>query len=274
MGKKTIIAIKESAPYSFARKVYYSLRNWRETKEDLRIYNNLRRFKNTAKTKACFIVGNGPSLRLEDLERIGHLGIPSFASNRIYLAFPKISWRPSYYFISDERLITDYNKEKDIFFGIPSFFPRKYRELVESGEFYNELIYDYRVEGRFSDNAAVGIYAGGSVTTEMIQFAYYMGYKEIYLIGVDFNYTINNPNEDRSYTYQGENNYFIQGYLKKGEVAAIPDVELNLRAFRAAKVVIEKQGRIIKNATRGGKLEVFDRADLDELLTKWEEDRK
>ena len=273
MANRVMIAIKNSAPVSFVRRTYYSLRNWEQTKENIKIYKSLHKFKNCAKSRQCIVVGNGPSLKIEDLEKIGQLGIPAFACNRIYLAFSNTAWRPTYYFISDERLISDYNKQRDLFQGIHCFFPKKYSSIVEAGEFYNELMYAYREEGRFSCNAAKGIYAGGSVTTEMIQFAYYMGYKEIYLIGVDFNYIVNKPQDDHSYVYQGENNYFIQGYLKKGEIAGTPDIELNLRAFRAAKEAIEKQGRIIQNATRGGKLEVFDRADLYELFIKWEEEK-
>ncbi len=274
MTNKTIIAIKESAPYSFVRDVYYSLRNREQTKEDLRIYRSLHKYKNSARRKQCVVVGNGPSLRTEDLEKLGQLGVPCFACNRIYLAFPDMTWRPSYYFISDERLIADYDQSMELFRGIPCFFPRKYKDRVKSGELYNELMFDFDTEGRFSRNAAKGIYGGGSVTTEMVQFAYYMGYREIYLIGVDFNYVYNKPRDDQSYSYQGENNYFIKGYLKKGEVAAIPDVEANLRAFRAARETIEKHGRVIRNATRGGKLEVFERADLDELFAEWEEENK
>ena len=65
------------------------------------------------------------------------------------------------------------------------------------------------------------------------------------------------------------NNYFIKDYLKPGEVANIPNVTANLLAFQAARKEMEASGRIVRNATRGGKLEVFERADLDELFEEW-----
>ena len=37
--------------------------------------------------------------------------------------------------------------------------------------------------------------------------------------------------------------------------------------YEAAKRYAEKNGIIIKNATRGGKLEVFERIDLDVILS-------
>ena len=95
-----------------------------------------------------------------------------------------------------------------------------------------------------------------------------MGFKEIYLIGVDFSYNISNKKNDSTYVYEGEKNYFIPNYLKKGEVADTPNIKANLFGFEAARKAIEYEGRIIKNATRGGNLEVFERVDLDKLLNK------
>ena len=108
----------------------------------------------------------------------------------------------------------------------------------------------------------------------MIQFAYYMGFSEIYLIGVDFSYAVTQKLDSKTYSYQGENNYFIPGYLKPGEVADMPNINANLLGFKAARDTIETNGRGIYNATRGGKLEVFERVDLDELLKKWEAEKK
>ena len=271
--EKTVINIKNSAAVSAVRKLYYALKDWDHTKEELRSWREIRRYKNIAAGGPCVVVGNGPSLRMEDLEKLGQLGIPCFACNRIYLAFAQTAWRPTYYFMSDERLIQAYTGEMDAFRGIPCFFPKRYRAQVGHGSFYNEQMFNYEKEGRFSLDAAKGVYPGGSITTEMLQFAYYMGYTELYLIGVDFNYQINAPQTGRTYAYQGENNYFIKGYLKPGEIAAAPNVAANLMAFQAAREAVEGQGRVICNATRGGKLEVFERADLDDLFVKWERER-
>lgn len=272
--KQTVIAIKQSKPYSFVRRIYHALRDWEHTKDNLKAWSDIRRFKNIAHGGPCVVIGNGPSLRIEDLSRLHELGIPTFACNRVFLAFEQTDWRPNCYLISDERLIKTYNGEMDSFHSTICFFPKRYRSQVKQGHFYNELEFDYIKEGQFSLDAAKGVCPGGSVTTEMLQLAYYMGYSEIYLIGVDFNYQITAQNSDKTYAYQGENNYFIKGYLKQGEIAATPNVAANLLAFQAARSAVEAQGRIIRNATRGGKLEVFERADLDELFKKWELERR
>jgi len=49
------------------------------------------------------VVGNGPSLRVEDLESLAH--IPSVASNKITLLFDRTQWRPTLYTIADPLLL-------------------------------------------------------------------------------------------------------------------------------------------------------------------------
>lgn len=265
--------IRNTKPYNAVRALYYALKNWDKTSDDLAVTWSLRRLKNSHRGQPCVIIGNGPSLRVEDLTRLHELGIATFACNRIHLIFDRTPWRPTYYFMSDEKLIQQYTPD----FDVPvdrRFFPKAYREQIGEGRFYNTYQFDYQHEGRFSLDAGRGVYPGCSVTTEMIQFAYYMGFSEIYLIGVDFSYSITRKLDDTSYTYQGENNYFIPGYLKPGEVADMPNVNANLLAFQAAKEAIGDQGRTICNATRGGKLEVFQRVGLDELFAKWEQRNK
>ena len=266
--------IKQTKLYQSVREAYYALKDWDTTKDNLRRAKLIRPYKNRHQGEKCFVIGNGPSLKAEDLTAIYKLGIPSFACNRIYLIFPQTPWRPTYYFISDTKIVAQYSGDVD---GVPEenrFFPKNFEGQIEKGVFYTTINFDYEHESRFSTDAASGIYPAASVTTEMIQFAYYMGFSEIYLIGVDFSYSVTQKVDSKTYSYQGENNYFIPGYLKPGEVADMPNINANLLGFKAARDTIEANGRSIYNATRGGKLEVFERVDLDALLKKWEAEKK
>lgn len=49
--------------------------------------------------KRCFIIGNGPSLCAEDLDKLKDEY--TFAANRIYEIFYLTEWRPTYYFVVD-----------------------------------------------------------------------------------------------------------------------------------------------------------------------------
>lgn len=261
--------LKDTYGYKMIRELYYAVKEWETTKENLELAKKIRPFRNIHKGQACVIVGNGPSLKAEDLSEIYNLGITTFACNRIHLIFPQTDWRPTYYFISDAKIVDQYDGDVDKVPENHRFFPKKFKNQIEKGIFYNDIYFEYEKEGKFSFDAAKGIYPAGSVTTEMIQFAYYMGFAEIYLIGVDFSYAVNQKIDSKTYSYQGEDNYFVKGYLKPGEIADMPNIKANLLGFEAAKKAIESKGKKIMNATRGGKLEVFERVDLDELFDKW-----
>ena len=58
-------------------------------------------FRNQYQGKRCFLVGNGPSLTEADLENIHRNQEISFACNIIYRLYDKVTWRPTYHFISD-----------------------------------------------------------------------------------------------------------------------------------------------------------------------------
>lgn len=262
------MSIKDTVVYKFVRKKYFQLKNLDDTIELYKVHRGMKKYHNIYNGQKCFIIGNGPSLTVEDLEKIKLKGYKCFAANRIYLIYEKTDWRPDFYFMSDSILIkSDGNSDKLYVPMNRRFFPRQYMKDVQGGTFYNTIGFDYKNEGKFSKNAYEGVYQAGTITSEMIQIAYYMGFFEIYLIGVDFNYKMSDKSENGdTYTYHNENNYFIDGYLKEGEVAQIPDRQANLLGFKAAREAIEEEGRIIKNATRGGLLDVFDRIDADLLL--------
>lgn len=55
--------------------------------------------KNQYVDKRCFIIGNGASLRVEDIDLIKEE--VTIASNRIYNIFSNTSWRPTIYMVED-----------------------------------------------------------------------------------------------------------------------------------------------------------------------------
>lgn len=232
--------------------------------------------------RRAFIIGNGPSLKVADLDRLQ--GEITFASNKIYLAFDQTDWRPTYYSVAD-MLVAQNNSH--IIAGLTltklmSSAVRGYFSESDSSIWIRELSrrrfgFGVQEEGMpvspFSDNLLVGFYGGGSVTYQLMQTAYYMGIKEVILIGMDFSFQL--P-EQRVITkvvgYETalksgqEVNHFHPDYRKPGEVWAIPDLPTTLDAYQAARNRFQADGRTIINASRQTKLEVFPRKNLDEIL--------
>jgi len=227
--------------------------------------------------KRCFIIGNGPSLNKTDLELLA--GEVTFATNGIFLKFPEVNFRPTYYVVEDHLVGEDRYKEINELTGFTKLAPYYLSYCLEDGD---DVIY-YNHRGRksfpygfdFSLNAEEITYTGCTVTFSCMQLAYYMGFKEIYLIGVDMSYVI--PEQvKKANEYDTEildmevddPNHFMPNYFGRGYRWHDPNVDKMEQAYIEARKVTEKNGAKIYNATVGGMCEVFDRVDYYGLFGK------
>lgn len=216
----------------------------------------LQRFKNIYTSGRCFIIGNGPSLKYEDLHKLKNE--TTFACNSLIRLFDEIPFKPTYYFAQDNHIILD-NKEQITKLETTRFIKSHYANRYHiPGVIYYKMLFPKNPIG-FSNDISNVVYSGQTVTYSMIQFAAYMGFKEIYLIGVDCNYSKDN-------NVINENSYFDKRLFTSTRKYAAPEVDTNLMAFARAKEICDKQGIHIYNATRGGKLEIFPRVNFDTLF--------
>ncbi|MCI7264084.1 MAG: DUF115 domain-containing protein [Eubacterium coprostanoligenes] len=237
--------------------------------------DSIKKLKNTAQTNRCFIIGNGPSLTISDLEKLKNE--TTFACNRIYGLYDRTLWRPTYYCSQDLEVLAQI--KNDLPYALSncyhSFLPYKFAKNINNiineqnnlSLFYSPYISVYSDTGvypeglmPFSDDISNSIYDGLSITYAMIQIAVYMGYKEIYLLGIDHNYSLKNGIVDLQKSY-------AEG-IKPIDMSTQnpPELQLCEISFREAKKYCKANGITIKNATRGGKLEIFDRISLEEIL--------
>lgn len=217
-------------------------------------YPKLTEYKNKFNGQRCFIIGNGPSLTVEDLEKLNNS--VTIASHGIYHIYDKTSWRPTFYCAQDSKLINsqyDYIKDRCgdsfKFFGVVN--NRKYPKF-RSSDIAIELLNENFVDGypKFSENALDGFYEGMTVTYFNIQLAVYMGFKEIYLLGIDHFYT------------GGADDHFS----KEDKCTNIPQLDKSTCAYQRAKEYADSNNVKILNATRGGHLEVFERVNFENLF--------
>lgn len=217
-------------------------------------YNGLKKFRNIHLGQKCFLIGNGPSLKINDLEVLKEKNIYTIGCNRIFEIYSDTEWRPNCYVAADGSVPNERMseiKQQDIPVFMKHFVGFDKEELY----LYRYQEYDYEdVYPRFSDDITKCIYRSATVMFDMIQIAVYMGFKEIYLLGVDCNYIRG-----------GTNNYFFK--------SAEPDTLIHrpdnmVLAYKSARRYADSHGIKIYNATRGGKLEVFERVDFDLLFEK------
>ena len=238
----------------------------------------LQGLKDTQVGKRCFIIGNGPSLVPEDLDAL--VGEHCFAANRIYKLFDQTEWRPTYLLAFDKDIV-EKEADKLASLSLPCIFldkvaKKRCGDVGDNVHFFNkDRHFHIRQHSLnhvyYSEDVSRRVCGGGTVTYAAMQMALYMGYKEIYLVGIDHTYThivdsrgkvtVRGGFSNHCYE-EAPNTYYNYQYLEGTEYA-----------YLVAMMAAEQHGARIMNATRGGALEVFERVDLDEVLARIEEER-
>ncbi|MFC1583471.1 6-hydroxymethylpterin diphosphokinase MptE-like protein [Candidatus Neomarinimicrobiota bacterium] len=233
----------------------------RETPLTLQNREQLRSLKDRHKGERCVIIGNGPSLNRMDLSLLKHE--ITFGLNRIYLLFPKIDFTPTYYASVNEYVLKQFHHEIRPL-AMPKFINWTFRKYFLPGDdsIFIRMLYD----PHFSQDITDGFWAGGTVTYVCMQIAYYMGFKEVILIGVDHSFKEQGVSNQPIASQQDDINHFHPDYFGKGTVWQLPDYQQTEWAYSMAKEVFEHDGRQIVDATVDGKLQVFPKVDLSTLL--------
>ena len=238
--------------------------------------SEIAKLKNKFKGERCFIVGNGPSLNDIDMSLLDNEY--SFAVNSIYYKTREMGYKPTFYVVEDPHVINDNLKEINEYQCDYMFFPSKFKSKFNKGDnryflnldysFYNDVSPYYEVP-RFSQDLSEEAFCGQSVTIVNLQLAYYLGFTEVYLVGMDFSYNVpDSAKVDGNVIESTEDdvNHFHPDYFGKGKKWHDPKLHNVLKSYRLARLMYEIDGRKVINATVGGKLEVFERVDYKELF--------
>jgi len=233
------------------------LSRWPENIKRLRAFHNLHL------GQRCFILGNGPSLRQTDLRLLRKEF--TFGLNRVYLLFSELGFTTTY-LVAINSLVIRQCAHEIASLDIPHFVTWNLRKLFEKDT--HALFVDTRFTDAngFSPDPTRRVFEGYTVTYVALQLAYFMGFSQVILVGVDHNFkTKGTPN--RVVVSEGEDpNHFSTAYFGKGFRWQLPDLDNSERAYLLARQVYEKSGRSIVDATVGGKLNVFQKVDYLSLF--------
>ena len=221
-------------------------------------HGNLEKYKDIHKGNRCFILGNGPSLKIEDLNILARNREICFAVNNMYKIYQSTEWRADYYLICDPRFVLymmeNFPHMKGLFIADTCGVDCMYKDF----ELIHVVLEEYFPNrARFSFDISSGVYEGSSVIYVAMQIAVYMGFEEIYLLGVD---------------HVGDK-HFIEGYHNVNEVDFINKLNdsknlgwKDTSCYEAAEFWSYKMGFRIYNATPGGNLNNFERVDFNSLF--------
>lgn len=209
----------------------------------------------------CFIVATGPSLTIQDVEALKDER--TFGLNRLYQIYEKTDWRPDFYCYGDYKLynsnpisLSDKAKENIFVCQYMTKLAQTSGKIVPVWNNWLDHWYNHASKQlRYTPDLLKGTYCCYTVANAAIDIAAYLGFREIYLLGADCNYTgskqhaagIEDVQEDWAMREQSQKNMML-GY-----------------AFK--KKCMDEQGVRVYNCTRGGMLEVFPRKRLEEVLS-------
>lgn len=223
----------------------------------------LLRFKNIHEGDTCFVIGLGPSLRANDLSLLHENHIISFSVNNIAKIYGDTEWRPEYYVMTDKNAFSDTNLLH------PEQLCKNNAFLTEAQEeFWSKNVSEKNIkfhrrqnlpdmeEELFSEDVAKVCGNGGSCIYICLQIAVYMGFKNIYLLGIDLVDLSQGINRVPTYKH----------FYREEELTSRLWLDLILKGYRSARKYADTHHVHIYNATRGGYLEIFDRVDFDSLF--------
>lgn len=229
----------------------------------------LKKFKNIHSGESCFIMGNGPSLNKIDLNLLK--GCYNFGLNKIYLIFDKANLDLSYH-VAVNRLVIEQSISEFRALPCPSFLSyRAAHNLINTND---NQIYFIATGGpyTFSRDITSPIREGYTVTYVALQIAYYMGFQNVYLIGVDHTFIADGKANEKQFMEGDDPNHFDNRYFKNNDWQ-LPDLEASELSYHLARYFYSKAGRNVYDATVDGKLNVFPKISYEEALYRVEKQR-
>ena len=239
--------------------------------------------------ESCIIVGNGPSVRFEDLKLIEKSNMDSFGANRILDIGEKINWYPTYICVMDPAFII----------GVSNVYtPKEYSDQIENSRIQYAFLTDVlkkKISNKknniifvncplalmfskksmpFSTDASVYISDLGNVTHYSIQMAYYLGYRTIYLYGIDNTYIKYLDNEGKFVSDTSKKSHMQGMKMNIDDIATkkvahskfeaffqggYADKRKNDLGYIKCREFAKRHGMEIINLTHGGALDVFER---------------
>lgn len=262
--------------YSFFLRLWRVLHGFRFgiASYGIRLTNNERKLldlKDRYPGRRAFVVGGGPSLCHTDVRRLKNE--ITIGSNGIFLLSEETGFRPTFYTVEDRLVAEDRAPVINKLAGMIKVFPIDLCRFLKPDE---DTIYINFVRGQypgfpsFSQSFARRVYWGGTVTFLNLQLAYYLGIREVYLIGMDHEYKPPTKTDEVDgvviTSRSTDVNHFHPDYFGPGYRWHDPKVERMEKAYLAAREFSLRDNMRIFNATSGGKLEVFPRVDYDSLF--------
>lgn len=261
---RTMRRYPSSMPYAIAANTFMKSDNHRM----------ILRLRNIHRGRKCFIIGGGPSIKKMDLSVLNNE--ITFAHNAFFLIKDNVGFSPVYYVVEDLLPAEDNANILNSLDRTTKIFPQDLKYCLRPDEKTRYVYFDRYYSRypskkfpKFSTDALRKVYWGGTVVYMSLQLAFYMGIRQVYLLGIDLDYRLPGGAEIDSVlvSHQADVNHFHPDYFGPGKRWHHPHVDRMQRAFDYAWRFFAHNERQLFNATVGGKLKNVPRVSFESLFT-------
>jgi hypothetical protein len=240
-----------------------------------------KKLKDKYKGERVFLIGNGPSINKTPLYLLADEYKMCF--NHFSVMLERLNWHPEFFLTSDNLVLSDIIKDFSNIIPLTkySFFPGVHfrgDNYIKEIEKYKNAFWTIHLHGKGFTDDLPKIYPGGSVIYEGIQILKYLGFNEIYLIGVDMNYRIHKSAKlinSKGIDIQSQNNddpnHFDPRYFGKGKKYHQPKKYVIENTIKDLSYIADKitnnDFRII-NIGFDSKLDVFPKEEFSSVVNK------
>lgn len=236
---------------------------WDARPESWRSRRKLRGWRDRHAGRSCVILCNGPSLLRAELPSLA--SVFTFGLNKINLLFDRSAFRPSC-IVAVNKLVLEQNAEFYRATDLPLFLDHAGLEYVgprPNIAFLHSTVARGRV---FAEDCSISLPQGGTVTYVALQLAFHMGFTRVALVGCDHDYAQTGRPNSVATAEGSDPSHFDPRYFAGGMKWQLPDLLQSELSYRTALDAFEAAGRLLVNATAGGKLELLPRMPLSDFL--------
>lgn len=217
----------------------------------------IKSFKNKYEGKRCFIIGGSPSIKQLDLSKLNNEY--TFTMNRGYMVQDDKFKHSTFHVITAEFLFL-----RDKIMGeIPRDFCKEFFITAGVDFKYKDKVTYIKVESKemnpninLQNDITKPLYASPTTVVICIQIAKYMGFKDIFLIGVDADFSKN-----KGHAYK-ENDGEIYRQIKY----SINETNLMYEAIKEADDFLKKENKNLYNASPTGIIDCIPRVNYENLF--------
>jgi len=211
----------------------------------------------------CIIIGNGPSLNKMDLSVLKDEY--TFGLNRIYLLFEKMGFETSFLVTTNGLVLQQFAEDMKSVKSLKIFnwLHRKFYQVDA-----NTVALCAKPGNQITGNIVNGYFLGGGTVTNLaLEAAFFLGFSEVILIGVDHTYRAQGQAGAPVVSKGEDQNHFSPDYFGKGIIWQLPNYVTMEHGYAQNRKLFEKANRIVVDGTLEGKLDIFPKVSFQKYLS-------